>query len=263
MHRRILVGAALGLWVGAGGCYSPNFGDVAFECGVGGGCPDGYECRADDRCWRLGVEEERADADSTRADASSPDAGSRADASAPPDDASGPSPDAPDASDPGCTTEQILVNPGFDEGSVGWTEVGPFAIIRSDGVDAHTEPRLAWFGGYKGADDLLYQDVTFPAGAENLELTGFRQIQSSVSSPDDTLAIELRDTSDGELETLLTFDGTDAGNVWSRFTATPTGSYAEQSVRLYFHATTTSGGSPNNVTSFFIDTLALHYDVCD
>ncbi|MDY0004138.1 MAG: hypothetical protein RBU30_22760 [Polyangia bacterium] len=36
------------------GCFKPKLPNVAFSCGDGGLCPDGYECRADGCCHRIG-----------------------------------------------------------------------------------------------------------------------------------------------------------------------------------------------------------------
>lgn len=60
MRRALLIGfgpvllSALLLVAAPSGCFKPKVPDVAFTCGDGGACPDGYECRADGCCHKIG-----------------------------------------------------------------------------------------------------------------------------------------------------------------------------------------------------------------
>lgn len=51
---RIATAATIAIAAVCAGCFSVNYGDVGFECGAGGACPDDYECRSDNRCHRIG-----------------------------------------------------------------------------------------------------------------------------------------------------------------------------------------------------------------
>jgi hypothetical protein len=46
---RLLSGLAL---VAALSCFDPSEPEGTLRCTVAGGCPDGFECREDLRCWR-------------------------------------------------------------------------------------------------------------------------------------------------------------------------------------------------------------------
>ncbi len=37
------------------GCFDPDIPDTAFRCGENGECPDGYECREDGCCHKIGI----------------------------------------------------------------------------------------------------------------------------------------------------------------------------------------------------------------
>lgn len=52
-----LVGA-VSLTVLTAGCFDPKKPEVAFRCGSNGACPDGYECRDDGCCHRIGSPDE-------------------------------------------------------------------------------------------------------------------------------------------------------------------------------------------------------------
>src|SRR5262245_58458342 len=51
----------------AGACFSPDYGEVAFECGADRRCRAGYECREDNLCHRYGSPGPDANRDSSPA----------------------------------------------------------------------------------------------------------------------------------------------------------------------------------------------------
>jgi hypothetical protein len=98
----LVVGLALAALAGGAivaGCFSPDKPDCAFACAQGShSCPDGYECRADFYCHRIGSTGAClgfADGGGPDAavDAAPPDAG--VDAPAPDAHIDAPAPDAP------------------------------------------------------------------------------------------------------------------------------------------------------------------------
>jgi hypothetical protein len=46
--------SALAASIGMAGCFDPDIPDIAFRCGANGECPEGYECRDDECCHRIG-----------------------------------------------------------------------------------------------------------------------------------------------------------------------------------------------------------------
>ncbi len=52
--NKIIFLAAFWAALGVSGCFNPDTPDVAFRCGESGECPDGYECRDDGCCHKIG-----------------------------------------------------------------------------------------------------------------------------------------------------------------------------------------------------------------
>jgi hypothetical protein len=90
-------------------------------------------------------------------------------------------------------------------------------------------------------EDLLYQDIAVPAGATSATLTFWLRITSNDTSgtAHDTLAIEVRNTSNTVLQNLATFSNTDAPSTgtWTQKTFTLSG-YANQTIRITLHGKT-------------------------
>ncbi|WP_324783462.1 M4 family metallopeptidase [Streptomyces sp. H51] len=65
----------------------------------------------------------------------------------------------------GCTSTQLLANPGFESGNTGWTNSG---VINNDSREpAHSGSYTAWLNGWGSAHtDTLSQSVTIPAGCK-------------------------------------------------------------------------------------------------
>ncbi|MES9525176.1 M4 family metallopeptidase [Streptomyces capoamus] len=66
----------------------------------------------------------------------------------------------------GCTSAQLLSNPGFESGSTGWTTTS--GVITTDsGEAAHSGSYKAWLDGYGSSHtDSASQSVTIPAGCK-------------------------------------------------------------------------------------------------
>ncbi|MGW2712088.1 M4 family metallopeptidase, partial [Streptomyces sp. NPDC001356] len=65
----------------------------------------------------------------------------------------------------GCTSTQLLANPGFESGDTGWSNSG---VINNDTREpAHSGSWTAWLNGWGSAHtDTLSQSVTIPAGCK-------------------------------------------------------------------------------------------------
>ncbi|WP_346164734.1 M4 family metallopeptidase [Streptomyces graminearus] len=66
----------------------------------------------------------------------------------------------------GCTSTQLLANPGFESGNTGWT-ASSGVITTDSGQAAHGGSYKAWMDGYGTSHtDTLSQSVTIPAGCK-------------------------------------------------------------------------------------------------
>ncbi|MFC7867945.1 putative Ig domain-containing protein [Streptomyces murinus] len=66
----------------------------------------------------------------------------------------------------GCTSSQLLSNPGFESGNTGWT-ASSGVITTDSGEAAHSGSYKAWMDGYGTSHtDTLSQSVTIPAGCK-------------------------------------------------------------------------------------------------
>ncbi|MQY39608.1 hypothetical protein SRB17_76350 [Streptomyces sp. RB17] len=78
----------------------------------------------------------------------------------------------------GCTSSQLLANPGFESGNTGWSATS--GVITNDtGEAAHSGSYKAWLDGYGTTHtDTLSQSVTIPAGCK-ATLTFYLHIDTS------------------------------------------------------------------------------------
>ena len=220
------------------------------------------------------------DVDATTVDTANPD--QRIDA-APPVDArppvDAPPPDAPVVLPPdACVASAFekLTNPVFDltPNGVGWTgvrepELAQYPFISADpaGVTPHSPPNKAWFGGAAGDDigkssvtDSLYQDVTIPASATQVTITGYYLVGTNETGTTvyDTFSLDITQTNGTVIENILTANNTTVATAFTQFSKTLTANVAGQTIRL--RATST-----NDVlyhTNFFLDSLSLKATHC-
>lgn len=187
-------------------------------------------------------------------------------------------PDArPDAPPDACVpqTTELLQNPVLDLSPAGvdWTQVPidpAFPPITSDGqFAAHTAPYKAWMGGITGDDegvasvtDVIYQDVSVPAGTTQLVLTGYYVVgtnETTTTAANDTGHVDLLQTNGVPIENVLSLSNlTVTGSSWLLFTHTFTTIPAGQTVRLRI----TSTNNQTLGTNFFFDTLSLKATHC-
>jgi hypothetical protein len=158
-------------------------------------------------------------------------------------------------------TVQLLTNAGFDSGVAPWTEVGAYPIIGAPpvGVTAISAPNVAWMAGYDDAIDRVYQDVAIPATATAVTVTGFLRIDTQeAGGVYDLASLELRNTADGVLATLGSWDNNDAASIFISQSFPAPMAYAGQTIRVSFHASTDF----SLPTSFFWDSVELRVTAC-
>jgi hypothetical protein len=189
-------------------------------------------------------------------------------------------PDArPDAPPDACVpqTTELLQNPVFDLTPAGtlWTQtpIDPnYPPITSDlnqagGFAAQTAPYKVWLGGFVSSGvgsvvtDIVYQDVTIPAGTTQLVLTGYMQVGTGETTTGvyDTASLDLQQTNGTPIENVESLtNNSGTNNSWvaisHNFTAIPVG----QTVRLRM----TSSNDYSNATAFLFDTFSLKATHC-
>ncbi len=150
---------------------------------------------------------------------------------------------------------QLLSDPGFEQGGVGW-EANPRGNINFPVSGARSGQGYVWLNGYGTvSDDNLYQDVTIPAGATKASLTFYLNIttaETSTTAANDTLTLQARDTSNTVLATLATWSNLNPTLGWVQRSVDLT-AYAGQTVRIYLR------GQENNSlpTNFKLDDFQL------
>ncbi|MFG2634588.1 M4 family metallopeptidase [Streptomyces sp. NPDC048362] len=148
----------------------------------------------------------------------------------------------------GCTSTQLLGNPGFESGSSGWTATS--GVITNDtGEAAHGGSYKAWLDGYGTTHtDTLSQSVTIPAGCK-ASLTFYLHIDSAETT---TSAQYDKLTVTAGSKTLATYSNLNKASGYSQKTF-DLSSLAGQTVTLKFNGVEDSSLQ----TSFVVDDTAL------
>ncbi|MET8611946.1 MULTISPECIES: putative Ig domain-containing protein [Streptomyces] len=147
----------------------------------------------------------------------------------------------------GCTSAQLLANPGFESGNTGWT-ASSGVITTDSGEPAHSGSYKAWLDGYGTSHtDTVSQSVTIPAGCK-ATLTFYLHIDTaeSGSTAYDKLTVTAGST------TLATYSNVNANSGYAQKTF-DLSSLAGQTVTLKFNGVEDSSLQ----TSFVVDDTAL------
>lgn len=146
---------------------------------------------------------------------------------------------------------QLLLNPGFESGSVNWTATAG-VITNSTGQTPRTGSRYAWLNGYGVTHtDSLFQQITIPASASTVTLSFWLKINSAETTTTtqfDRLQVQVRNTSNQVLATLATFSNLNETTGYTLRTFN-LNAFRGQTVRIYFLGTEDSSLQ----TSFVID----------
>ncbi|MFF8908514.1 M4 family metallopeptidase [Streptomyces olivaceoviridis] len=148
----------------------------------------------------------------------------------------------------GCTSTQLLSNPGFESGSTGWTATS--GVITTDsGEAAHSGSYKAWLDGYGSAHtDSVSQSVTIPAGCK-ATLTFYLHVdtaETSTSTQYDKLTVTAGS------KTLATYSNLNAASGYAQKTF-DLSSLAGSTVTLKFNGVEDASLQ----TSFVVDDTAL------
>ncbi|MFI9275654.1 putative Ig domain-containing protein [Kitasatospora sp. NPDC052896] len=156
----------------------------------------------------------------------------------------------------GCTSAQLLGNPGFETGTAApWTATA--GVINNDMIDepSHSGNWDAWLDGYGAAHtDTLSQAVTVPTGCVNAQLSYWLHVDTdkTTSQAQDTLKVEV--ISGSSTTTLATYSNLNANNGYTQYSVN-LAPYIGKSITVKFVGTENS--SPEQ-TSFVLDDTALN-----
>jgi hypothetical protein len=156
-------------------------------------------------------------------------------------------------------TSQLLGNPGFENGSASPAPWVPTAgvIDNSASEAAHSGAWKAWLDGYGTTHtDSVFQDVTIPSTATTATLTFWLHIdtaETTTTTAFDTLKVQIRNTSNTVLSTLVTYSNLNKATGFSQKSLDVT-SFKGQTIRVYFLGVEDSSLQ----TSFVVDDTALN-----
>lgn len=161
---------------------------------------------------------------------------------------------------------QLLADPGFDYGTTFWstdicTVVNPAGcsgdrdIYDMASLPSHSGRHHASIGGPAKSFHLVSESVTVPASVSKVELNFYLWVVAKGKKPvaQDTLSIEIRDSSGALLETLGTYSNLDANAAYAlrRFDVSR---YRGKSIRVSFTGLQAQGPP----TFFLLDDVGLN-----
>ena len=163
---------------------------------------------------------------------------------------------------------ELLTSGGFDGNNSRWTQVinGRSLIFDQSTVPSfvpapHTPTRLAWLGYdvvTQTPDPALRQNITIPADALQVNISGYFQIQTDEGGCQCDKAFVELDVG-GTITKLAEWNNENANTSWTFFSTFVNGSaVAGQTITLQLRAQMDDGVN----TSFFFDSLAATADIC-
>jgi subtilase family serine protease len=157
----------------------------------------------------------------------------------------------------GCTAAQLLVNGGFETGSISpWSATSGVLADTGEGVPAQAGSYLAWLDGYGEAHtDTLAQTVTIPATCKSAVFTYWVEVNSTTTSTSNKLVLEVLNSSGTVEQTSTVATAANNGSKYVEY-STNLGAYIGQKITVKFIGTEVNGGN----TSFFEDSNAINVD---
>jgi hypothetical protein len=155
----------------------------------------------------------------------------------------------------GCTTAQLVGNPGFESGTTPWTE-SDNVIYSGTKEAAHSGSYDAWLDGYGTTHtDTLSQAVAIPSGCTNATFTFYLHIDTAEtgSTVYDSLKVQVLNSSGTVLATLATYTNANAASGYSQKSFS-LAAYKGQTVTVKF----TGAEDKQQQTSFVLDDTALN-----
>jgi hypothetical protein len=158
----------------------------------------------------------------------------------------------------GCGAQQLLVNGGFETGSISpWTASSGVLASNTSAHPSQAGSYLAWLDGYsKTHVDTLSQKVAIPATCVSANFTYWVEVNSTgtttTEQPENTLVLQILNSSGTVESTTTVATAANSGSSYVEHSAS-LGSYIGQTITLKFTATEVAGGN----TQFLDDSNAL------
>jgi len=156
----------------------------------------------------------------------------------------------------GCTSTQLLGNPGFETGSAApWTSTAGVINPNGAGETSHSGTWYAWLDGYGTTHtDTLAQKITIPAGCTGTTFSFWLHIdtaETTTTTAFDTLKVQVLNSSGTVVSTLATFSNLNhiTGYLQHSYSI---GSFAGSTITLKF----TGSEDSSLQTSFVVDDTA-------
>jgi Viral BACON domain len=156
----------------------------------------------------------------------------------------------------GAGGNELIVNGGFEGSAAPWTLTG--GAVRSTGGNQHSGTGYLILGGVNNASQSAFQQITIPSGTSpslNFWLN-ITSAETTTVTQFDRFFVEVRSTSGTLLATLATFSNLNkvtAANAYTLRGAFNLSSFAGQTVRIQFRATT----DVSLITSFRVDDVSV------
>ena len=154
------------------------------------------------------------------------------------------------------TTEQLLLNAGFESGATGWTQSTGVIDGTTSGSAARTGSYKAWLNGVGSTNtETLSQQVTIPSTACAATLSFWVKIvtsETTTTTAYDKLTVQVLNGSGTALATLATYSNVNKSTDYVQ-KSFDLSAYKGQTVRVSFKGTEDSSYK----TSFFLDDTAL------
>ena len=152
----------------------------------------------------------------------------------------------------------LVVNPGFENGSSPWQESssGGFEIV--DPTNPHTGSFSAYLCGYDNCNDQIWQSIKLPSSFSTATFSYWTYIDTSevtTTTCYDHFRARLRTSSGTTIATVQAQCNYNTHG-WTKFTFTVTSqlsAYKGQTIQVYFQGTTDS----SLPTDFFVDDVSL------
>ncbi len=154
--------------------------------------------------------------------------------------------------------QQLIVNPGFENGSNAAPWVAASGVVDSStGEAAHAGSWKAWLNGYGSTHtDTLSQQVAIPSTITTATLTFYLHIdtaETTTTTAYDTLKVQVRNSSGTVLATLATYSNLNKATGFSQKSFN-LAAYKGQTIQIYLVGTEDSSLQ----TSFVVDDFALN-----
>jgi hypothetical protein len=157
----------------------------------------------------------------------------------------------------GSSTQQLLINPGFENGLNASPWVATTGVIDNSNLQpARSGSWKAWLNGFGTPHtDTLYQQVSIPSTATKATLSFWIYVYTAESSNTvayDKLSVQIRNSAGATLATLANFSNLSPKAPYSK-TTLDVSPYKGQTIQIYLVGTEDQGLQ----TSFIIDDFAL------